>query len=134
MVKRHMEELIIHTKKEKEVRDITGEVQSLVKEKGITEGMCSLFLTHTSAALTTADLDEGTDLDMVDAFEKVVPDLPYRHPHNPDHVKYHILASIIGASLSIPVEKGELLLGPWQKIVLIEFGGPRERTITATFT
>lgn len=128
-----MEELIIHTKKEKEVRDITKEVQDLVKEKRVKEGVCNLFLTHTSAALTTADLDEGTDLDMLDAFEKVVPQLAYRHPHNPGHVKYHILSSIIGPSLIIPIEKGELVLGPWQKIVLIEFGGPRERTIAISF-
>jgi len=128
-----MEELIIHSKKEKEVLDITKEVQDLLKEKGVKEGVCSLFLTHTSAALTTADLDEGTDLDMLDAFEEVVPQLAYRHPHNPEHVKYHILSSIIGPSLTIPIENGELVLGPWQKIVLIEFGGPRERTIAVTF-
>jgi len=129
-----MEELIIHTKKEKEVLDITDEVQGLIKEKEIKEGVCNLFLTHTSAALTTADLDEGTDLDMLDAFEEVVPQLAYRHPHNPGHVKYHILSSIIGPSLTIPIEKGELVLGPWQKIVLIEFGGPRERTVAVTFS
>jgi len=128
-----MEELIIHTKEEKQVLDITDEVKELVKEKNVQEGVCSLFLTHTSAALTTADLDEGTDLDMLDAFEKIVPQLAYRHPHNPGHVKYHILSSIIGPSLTIPIEKGELVLGPWQKIVLIEFGGPRERTIAVNF-
>jgi len=127
-----MEELIIHTKQEKEVRDITKEVQDVVEAKLVQEGTCHLLLTHTSAALTTADLDEGTDLDMMDAFEKMVPDLNYRHSHNPGHVKYHILSSIIGPSLSIPIEKGELVLGPWQKIVLIEFGGPRERTVAIT--
>lgn len=125
--------MIIHTKKEKQVLDITDEVQALLKEKKAGEGVCNLFLTHTSAALTTADLDEGTDLDMLDAFEEVVPQLAYRHPHNPKHVKYHILSSIIGPSLFLPIEKGELVLGPWQKIVLIEFGGPRERTIAVNF-
>ena len=128
-----MEELIIHTKKEKEVLDITDELKELVKEKSAEEGVCSLFLIHTSAALTTADLDEGTDLDMLDAFEEIVPQLAYRHPHNPGHVKYHILSSIIGPSLTIPIEKGELVLGPWQKIILIEFNGPRERTIAVNF-
>ena len=128
-----MEELVIRTKKKKQVLDITDEVRSLLKEKGTKEGVCHLFLLHTSAALTTADLDPGTDLDMLDAFEHMVPDLPYRHPHNPGHVKYHILSSMIGPFLTIPIEKGELVLGPWQKIILIEFGGPRERTVTVTF-
>ena len=65
--------------------------------------------------------------------EEIVPQLAYRHPHNPGHVKYHILSSIIGPSLTIPIEKGELVLGPWQKIILIEFNGPRERTIAVNF-
>ncbi len=125
-----MEEIVLKTSKEREVLDITPHIQEALKEKHIQEGICHLFLLHTSAALTTADLDEGTDLDMLDAFELVVPSLRYRHPHNPDHVKYHILASLIGPSLSLPIEKGELLLGPWQRVVLVELGGPRERTIT----
>ena len=129
-----MEELTIKTTKEKEVLDITAEIQRVVKEKGFQNGICHLFATHTTAAITTADLDPGTDLDMLDAFDFVVPDLKYRHPHNPRHVKYHILASIIGQSLAVPVEKGELVLGPWQHIVLIEFGGPRERNIVVNLS
>tara|TARA_Y100000310_G_scaffold344991_1_gene460992 strand:- start:3801 stop:4193 length:393 start_codon:yes stop_codon:yes gene_type:complete len=129
-----MEELIIQTKKDKQVLDVTNEVRQLVKEKRVKEGVCNLFLLHTSAALTTADLDPGTDLDMLDAFEHIVPDLPYRHQHHPEHVKYHILSSLLGPSLFVPVGKGELVLGPWQKIILIEFGGPRERTIAVTFS
>ncbi len=129
-----MEELIIRTTKDREVLDITPQVQKVVAEKNFKEGICHLFLLHTSAAITTADLDEGTDLDMLDAFELVVPALKYRHPHNPEHVKYHILASLIGPSLAVPVEKGELVLGAWQKIVLIEFGGPRERNIVVSFS
>ncbi|OHA67750.1 MAG: hypothetical protein A3C82_01795 [Candidatus Wildermuthbacteria bacterium RIFCSPHIGHO2_02_FULL_47_12] len=129
-----MEEIIIHTKKEKEVIDITQDVQKVVREKGIEEGLCNLFVAHTSAALTTADLDAGTDLDMVDAFEKIVPDLQYRHPHNPGHVKYHVLASLIGPSLSVPIDKGELVLGAWQKVVFVELGGPKERTVMVRFS
>lgn len=124
-----MEEIIVRTKKEREVLDITPHIQEAVREGNIQNGLCHLFLVHTSAAITTADLDEGTDLDMIDAFEVIVPKLQYRHPHNPEHVKYHILASLIGPSLTIPIEKNELVLGPWQRIVLVEFGGPRERTV-----
>ncbi|HCM36766.1 MAG: hypothetical protein A3J30_03275 [Candidatus Wildermuthbacteria bacterium RIFCSPLOWO2_02_FULL_47_9c] len=128
------EELIIRTKKEREVLDITQQVQALLVENSFRKGVCHLFLLHTSAAIATADLDEGTDLDMLDAFELVVPALKYRHKHNPEHVKYHILVSLIGPSLTVPVENGELVLGAWQKIVLIEFGGPRERNIVVSFS
>ncbi|MDX1535182.1 MAG: secondary thiamine-phosphate synthase enzyme YjbQ [Candidatus Spechtbacterales bacterium] len=121
-----MKKLKIKTNKKKEVIDITNKVQKVLVEESST---CNLLLTHTTAALTTADLDPGTDLDMLDAFEEIMPNLDYRHPHNPEHAPDHILSSIIGTSLSLPVENGELLLGAWQRIVLIELDGPRERTV-----
>ena len=106
-----MQELVIHTTKEREILDITGEVQKLVRERRIKEGVCNLFVLHTTAALTTADLDPGTAADFLDAFEALIPQLHYRHPHNPAHVKDHIMATILGSSLALPVEGGELMLG-----------------------
>ena len=129
-----MEEIVIRTTKEREIIDITREVQNVVKEKGISEGVCNLFVLHTTAALTTADLDPGTADDFLDAFEALIPRLQYRHPHNPGHVKDHIMATILGASLTVPIEKGELMLGAWQKIILVELGGPRERNIVVSFS
>ncbi len=66
---------------------------------------------------------------MLDAFEHLIPKLKYRHPHNPAHVPDHILSALIGTSVAIPVEKGRLVLGTWQRIVLIELDGPRDREI-----
>jgi secondary thiamine-phosphate synthase enzyme len=129
-----MEEIVIKTKKEREIIDITQEVQKRVPRHKITEGLCHLFVLHTTAALTTADLDPGTKDDFLDAFEALVPKLQYRHPHNPGHVKDHIMATILGASLVVPIEKGVLMLGAWQKIILIELGGPRERNIVVSFS
>ena len=124
-----MIEIIIKTQKAKEVVDITDEINEKLKEKDFKEGLCHLFLTHTTAALTTADLDPGTDLDMLNAFQAMIPKLAYRHPHNPQHVPDHILSSLIGTSLIIPVKERRLVLGTWQRVVLIEFNGPRERKI-----
>lgn len=125
--------LRIATHKKKEIIDITDEIESLVRGKTKENGVCFLFIKHTTAALTTADLDPGTNLDMLDAFEAMIPSLQYRHPHNPDHVPDHILSSIIGASVAIPVSQGQLDLGTWQRVVLIELDGPREREIVANF-
>ena len=119
----------ISTSRKKEVVDITDEINLWIKEQGVTGGLCHLFLLHTTAALTTADLDPGTDLDMLDAFEKMIRKLKYRHPHNPAHVGDHIMSSLVGASLLLPFEEGALLLGTWQRVVLVEFDGPRDRTI-----
>ncbi len=127
-----MEELIVKTKKKREVVDITGQVEEIVGGEKMKDGLVNVFVTHTTAALTTADLDPGTDLDMLDAFEKLIPKLNYRHPHNPAHVPDHILSSLIGTSLTLPVENGKLVLGTWQRVVLIEFDGPRERRVVVT--
>lgn len=89
-------------------------------------------MAHTTATLTTADLDPGTDLDMLDAFDAMMPKLKYRHPHNPSHAPDHILSSIIGPSLTVPFKDGNLVLGTWQRIVLIELDGPRRRKLVIT--
>lgn len=122
--------IAIKTKKKKEVVDITEKVQEAVD---IQEGICHLFLMHTTAALTTADLDPGTDQDYLDAIEAIAPKLQYRHPHDPSHVPDHIMSSLIGASLNVPIQKGELVLGTWQRIVLIELNGPKERKVVISF-
>jgi secondary thiamine-phosphate synthase enzyme len=124
-----METLTVKTSKAKQVIDITDDVARALKKSDARIGLCHLFLVHTTAALTTADLDPGTDLDLLDACREIVPKLRYRHPHNPGHVPDHILSALIGSSLAVPVENGRPVLGTWQRIVLLEFGGPRERQI-----
>ncbi len=124
-----MEIIEIKTKKHKEVKDITEEIEKYLQKQEKDEGIVFLFALHTTCALTTADLDPGTDLDMLTAFENMIPKLKYRHPHDPSHVGDHIMSSIIGTSLLLPFKKKNLVLGTWQRVVLIEFDGPRERRI-----
>ncbi len=126
----------IKTIKNKEVVDITEKVNEVLSaRKGeVGSEVVNLFLKHTTAALTTADLDPGgTDLDYLEAFEKIVPKLAYRHPHNPEHIPSHILSSLIGTSLTLSIQNGRLILGTWQRVVLLEFDGPREREIVMSF-
>ncbi len=127
-----MSTLSIQTDAHRQVVDITEQVNSLLRREGFARGLCHLFVTHTTAALSTADLDPGTDLDMLDAFAHLVPALRYRHPHDPSHVPDHILATLLGPALSVPVEGGRLVLGTWQRVVLVEFDGPRQRRIVVT--
>lgn len=128
-----MHKITISTNQKKQIIDITNEVERLISQKNTNIQICYLFIKHTTAALTTADLDPGTDLDMLDAFSEMMPRLQYRHPHNPSHVVDHILSSIIGASVTIPVSNGSLDLGSWQRIVLVELDGPRLREIIIRF-
>ena len=128
-----MHHLKIKTRAKREVVDITDTVERQLG-RDHESGICNLFILHTTAAITTADLDPGTDLDMLDAFEAMIPKLRYRHPHNPAHVPDHILSALIGTSVSVPFERGKVLLGTWQRIVLIELDGPREREVVVTIT
>src|SRR6185437_1454654 len=125
-----MQRMKVNTSKKREVVDLTNDLQKII-EKSYTNvsGFCQLSVLHTTAALTTADLDPGTDLDMLDAFEHLVPKLKYRHPHNPAHVPDHILSALIGTSVAVPVDQGELVLGTWQRVILVELDGPRKRDI-----
>ena len=129
-----MHRLTIKTHKKREIVDITEHLESLLwKQYGDKTGICQLSVLHTTAALTTADLDPGTDLDMLDAFEHLIPKLQYRHPHNPAHTPDHILSTLIGTSLALMLDRGLLLLGTWQRVVLVELDGPRERELVLAF-
>jgi secondary thiamine-phosphate synthase enzyme len=129
-----MRKLSFKTRKKREVVDVTDELNSALKKSfADADGVCHLSVLHTTAALTTADLDPGTDLDMLDAFAAMVPRLEYRHPHNPAHVPDHILSALIGTSVSLPVHRGELVLGTWQRVVLVELDGPRQREAVLSF-
>jgi len=124
-----MPKIFIKSSRNKQVIDITGTVNGLIRKQGWRDGLCALHVLHTTCALTTADLDPGTDLDMLDAFEEMIPKLKYRHPHDPSHVGEHIMSSIIGSSLTIPIQDGSFILGTWQRVVLVELSGPRERAV-----
>jgi len=129
-----MKTLSFNSTDKKQILDITDEINHEIFENSKNnDGLCHLFLIHTTAALTTADLDPGTDLDMLDAFEELIPKLNYRHPHNPAHVPDHIMSTIIGASLTLPFKDKQLILGTWQRVVLVELDGPRERNIIVNF-
>lgn len=122
-----MQSFIITTRKKDQIVDITDAVEGYLREEQKEDGLCSLFVAHTTCALTTADLDPGTDLDLLDALRHLLPKLSYRHPHDPAHAPDHLLSSLLGPSLVIPYAHRRLLLGTWQRVVLVELDGPRQR-------
>jgi secondary thiamine-phosphate synthase enzyme len=124
-----MKTTTIRTRKKDEVVDITETVEESLREMNAGDGVCMVFAAHTTCALTTADLDPGTDLDLLDALRRLLPKMSYRHPHDPAHTPDHILSSLIGPSVTVPYANGRLLLGTWQRIILVELDGPRQRTV-----
>src|SRR3989344_917760 len=128
------ETLQIKTTKGREVVDITSQVNALLGERATTDGLCHVFLRHTTAAITTVHLDPALDVDLLGAYDVIIPSgLGKGHAHHAAHMPAHILASMIGSSLAIPVQEKKLALGDFQRVVLLELNGPRERTVLVTY-
>jgi secondary thiamine-phosphate synthase enzyme len=127
-----METLKIKTERLKQVVDLTDRVNALVAKRKMTEGLCSLFVTHTTACLTTGEVGEGTEKDLLDVVQDMIPKIDFRHGHDPSHAWSHMASSILGPSLTIPVSSGKLILGTWQSVLLVELDGPRERDLHVT--
>jgi len=109
--------------------DITKEVQSKVKESGVKNGICIIFIPHTTAGIT---INENADPDVVRDFlmeiSKVIP-LTDGYHHSEGNSAAHIRASVMGFSQTVIIEEGRLLLGTWQGIYFMEFDGPRIRKV-----
>src|SRR5581483_3399545 len=129
-----MKTITVTTKRKDQVIDITDTVEGVLRDQKRESGICVVFAAHTTCALTTADLDPGTDLDLLEALRRLLPKMSYRHPHDPSHTPDHILSSIIGPSLTVPFASGQLLLGTWQRVILVELDGPRQRTVHISWT
>jgi secondary thiamine-phosphate synthase enzyme len=124
-----MKTIEVRTRKKDEIVDITEVVETQLRDMQPATGVCVVFAAHTTCALTTADLDPGTDQDFLDALRKLLPSMSYRHPHDPVHAPDHLLSSIIGPSVTIPYTNYQLALGTWQRVILVELDGPRRRTV-----
>jgi len=124
-----MKTLHVRTRSREEIIDLTSEVQDVVRSSGVKDGLCIVFVPHTTAGVTineNADPDVRTDI--LAALRRAVPDsLPYAHSegNSPAHIK----ASLIGSSITVIVADGELCLGTWQGIQFCEFDGPRSRKL-----
>ena len=108
--------------------DISIEIKRIVRESGVVKGLCNVYIPHTTAGITineNADPDVVTD--MLEGLDKMVPKLKYRHYEG--NTIAHIKASLIGASINIPIDNGVLCLGQWQGIYFCEFDGPRTRSV-----
>ncbi len=109
--------------------DITNRVERLLREKSIEEGICRIFVPHTTAAITiNENADPTVQEDILRELDRIVPwQGPYRHSEG--NAAAHIKASLLGASQSVFIFGGRLQLGTWQGIYLAEFDGPRTRQV-----
>ena len=116
----------VQTQAATEVIDVTARVEALTG--GASGGSCHLFLRHTTAGLMVMTWETGVPDDIMDILRSLTPNLAYRHD-TPAHVAAHFLSALVGPSVHVPVRDGKLALGEFQRIVLMEFEGPRRREI-----
>lgn len=120
----------VATSAESDLKNISGEVEDAVRESGIKDGIALVFTVHTTTGLFLNEAEGGLLDDIEKALEVAVPpDRPYLHNRVDNNAVSHIQSILLGASLTIPVEGGGLVLGTWQNIFLAERDGPRRRTV-----
>jgi secondary thiamine-phosphate synthase enzyme len=124
-----VEILNVKTSSRTDFREITGEVASFVSGTGIREGICVVFVPHTTAGVTlNENADPAARQDVAATLDRLVPwEGPYRHAEG--NSAAHVKASMVGSSATVPISRGALLLGTWQGIYLCEFDGPRSRRV-----
>ena len=124
--------ITISTRRDKQVLDITERVDQCLAKLATQDGLCNIVVLHTTAALTTGEAIEGTDEDLMETLERIIPKIRFRHAHDPSHAPDHMISSIVGSSLVLPVKGNKLQLGTWQRVLLVECNGPRDRSIVVT--
>lgn len=114
--------------------DVTDAVRSFCSGHG--DGLCNVFVPHATAGVAIIETGAGSDDDLVDALERLLPrDDRYRHEHgSPGHGADHVLPAIVAPSITVPVQAGEPLLGTWQSVVLVDLNRDnRQRQVRLSF-
>ncbi len=121
--------ITLKTNSRTEMVDITASVQKELSNSGVQDGICVVYVPHTTAGIT---INEGADPDVCEDIKTRLDELAPSHRsylHREGNADSHIKASLVGSSVSAIVEKGRLVLGTWQKIFFCEFDGPRSRRV-----
>ena len=121
--------LTVRTNSRTEFLDLTRQIQAALQESGVREGLCHLFVPHTTAAVTiNENADPSVKADILMVLNQIISDHePYRHleGNSPAHIK----SSLFGPQLTLIISDGRLVLGTWQGIYFCEFDGPRTRRL-----
>jgi secondary thiamine-phosphate synthase enzyme len=122
--------LKVRSREREQLVEFTAEVQQRLTESGAHEGVCVLYVQHTTAALTiNENADPDVPRDMLHCLRTLIPQHGMGFRHNEENSDAHIKATLVGSSVTVPFSNGKLLLGRWQGIFLCEFDGGRERQV-----
>lgn len=124
-----MREFAVRTRSRTQLVDVTREVAEAVAESGLERGAAVVYVPHTTAGVTiNENADPSVCADLEGALDRLVPwEGPYRHSEG--NSAAHVKSTLVGSSVTVPVEKGSPVLGTWQGIYFCEFDGPRTRRV-----
>lgn len=112
--------------------DITNAINRAVADSGVRDGLCNIFIPHTTAAVIVSEnWDPDVTGDMLRQLERIVP-RTFDYRHSEGNSQAHILSVMLSTSVNVPIRDGKLALGKWQGVMLAEFDGPRERSVIVT--
>jgi secondary thiamine-phosphate synthase enzyme len=129
--------LRLETEGEGQIVDLTEGVRAVIRQSGVSQGVVSVFVTGSTAAVTTMEYEPGGVQDLREALERLIPrarpgsgDYSHNVRNHDDNAHSHLRASLVGPSEAVPLVEGRLVLGTWQQLVLIDFDDrPRRREI-----
>jgi len=129
-----MERIEIETRGSTELIDITGKVKEIVKSKSksgdVDSGICVIFTKHTTAGIIINENEAGLKRDILALLNALIPKgKGYLHDRIDNNAHSHLRSVVLGSSVTVPIEKGDLVLGTWQSIFFVECDGPRRREI-----
>ena len=126
-------EFHVRTTRKCELVDITRQVAEIVRQAHLPEAICSVYVTHATAAVVINENEHpNVCLDVLDALDKLIPEGVWRHDRVDNNAAAHIKSAILGPGETLPVRDGQLVLGTWQAIMLVELDGPRDRRVVVT--
>ena len=124
----------VSTKERTSLVDITGEVERVIRDSGVKDGLCVLFVPHTTAGITiNENADPSVKADMLKELNKIVP-FEDGYSHMEGNAAAHIKSTLVGQTVNVFIEDGAPVLGTWQGVFFCEFDGPRQRKVLIKIT
>jgi secondary thiamine-phosphate synthase enzyme len=121
----------VSSQQRRQLVDVTSFVQESVAAAGVAEGLCHVCVPHTTAAvMLNENADPAVGDDLLRALEAIVPRIAWRHAEGNSDA--HLISSLVGPAVTVPISDGELALGRWQAVFLLELDGPRKRELRVT--
>lgn len=120
----------VSTRERNQIVDITGVVERVVRAAGVAEGICVVYVPHTTAGVSiNENADPDVKKDVVRKLSEMIPEREGYYQHGEGNSDSHVKTILTGPSVTMIVERGALLLGQWQGVYFCEYDGPRERTV-----